>query len=221
MLRIIIGNKVYSSWSLRGWLACKQSGLPFEEMVVPLYDEAWDARRAQADLVPSRGKVPTLWDGDVAIWESLAIIDYLDAQTGGTRFWPADKAARALALSMAAEMHAGYQALRSDHTMNTRHVLPARTPSVAVQADIDRIQALWEQARTRFGAGGDYLFGAFGAADIMFAPVVTRFTTHSLPATTAGRAYIDAVTAHPFMREWLAGAAQERWVIDRFEPASA
>lgn len=221
MLRLIIGNKVYSSWSLRGWLAVKQSGLPFEELVVPLYDEAWEARRAQADMVPSRGKVPMLWDGDTPIWESLAIIGYLDGLTGGGRYWPMDKAARALALSMAAEMHAGYQALRSEHTMNTRHVLPAKTPSVAVQADIDRILGLWTQARSRFGAGGDYLFGTFGAADIMFAPVVTRFTTYSLPTDQTGRAYIEAVTAHPFMREWLAGAAAEGWIIDKFEPASA
>jgi glutathione S-transferase len=118
-------------------------------------------------------------------------------------------------------MHAGYQALRSEHTMNTRHVLPAKTPSAAVQADIDRILSLWARARSRFGAGGDYLFGRFGAADIMFAPVVTRFTTYSLPTDTTGRAYIGAVTAHPFMQEWLAGAAAEGWIIDKFEPASA
>ncbi len=115
MLKLIIGNNVYSSWSLRGWLAAKQSGLPFEEVVVPLYDAPWGERRKAPDLAPSRGKVPTLWDGDVPVWESLAIIDYLDGITGGVRFWPADKAARALARSMAAEMHAGYVPLRSKY----------------------------------------------------------------------------------------------------------
>ena len=219
MLRLIIGNKVYSSWSLRGWLAVKQSGLPFEEVVVSLYGQRWEVRRQEPDLAPARGKVPTLWDGDIPIWESLAIIDHLDDLTGGTRFWPQDKAARALARSMAAEMHAGYQALRSEHVMNTRHVLPAKAPSAPVQADIDRIMSLWQQARETFGAGGDYLFGSFGAADIMFAPVATRFTTYSLPATPTGRGYMDAIYAHPFMREWLDGAAAETDVIDRFEPA--
>lgn len=217
MLKLIIGNKVYSSWSLRGWLAMKQSGLPFEEVVVSLYDAAWESRKREADLAPSNGKVPMLWDGDVPVWESLAIIDYLDALAGGGTFWPQDKAARALARSIAAEMHAGYQALRSEHTMNTRPVYAPTPPSAAVQADIDRIMSLWEQARTRFGQGGDFLFGVFGAADIMFAPVVTRFTTYSLPATPVGQAYLAAVTGHPFMQEWLADAQAEGWVIDKFE----
>jgi glutathione S-transferase len=217
MLKLIIGNKVYSSWSLRGWLAVKQSGLPFEEIVVSLYDEAWETRKHEADLAPSKGKVPMLWDGPAAVWESLAIVDYLDAISGGDKYWPKDKAARALALSMAAEMHAGYQALRSAHTMNTRPVFAPQTPSAAVQVDIDRIMDLWAQARTRFGSGGDYLFGDFGAADIMFAPVVTRFITYSLPVTPVGQAYIEAISAHPFMQEWLEGAAEESWVIERFE----
>lgn len=221
MLRIIIGNKVYSSWSLRGWLAVKQSGLPFEEVVVSLYDDAWEARKAAPDLAPSAGKVPTLWDGDVPLWQSLAIIDYLDDIAGGDKYWPTDPAARALARSMAAEMHAGYQPLRSEHTMNTRIVLAPRAPSEAVQANIDRIMDLWARARTNFGAGGDFLFGPFGAADIMFAPVVTRFTSYALPATPLGRAYMAAVTAHPFMQQWLADAARESWVIPQFEPAKA
>ncbi len=219
MLKLIIGNKVYSSWSLRGWLAVKQSGLAFEEVVVPLYDEAWDARRAAPDLAPSRGKVPMLWDGDVPVWESLAIIDYLDSITGGVRFWPQDKAARALARSMAAEMHAGYAPLRSQYCTNLRLAWPPTQPDADVQADIDRIMGLWGQARTGFGAGGDFLFGAFGAADIMFAPVVTRFQSYGLPVTPLGRDYMDAVLAHPFMASWYGDAAREDWVIPRFEPA--
>lgn len=219
MLKLIIGNKVYSSWSLRGWLAVRQSGLPFEEVVAPLYDENWPARRAQADLAPSAGKVPILWDGDVAVWDSFAIIDYLDAQTGGTRFWPQDKAALALARSMSAEMHSGYQPLRQACTMNMRHVLPPAELSPEVMANVARIVELWDRARSSFGSGGDFLFGAFGAADIMFAPVVTRFVTYSISVPAGARAYMDALLAHPFMTEWTAGAAAEEWVIPRFEPA--
>lgn len=220
MLKLIIGNKVYSSWSLRGWLAAKQSGLPFEEVVAPLYDEAWPERKAQPDLAPSLGKVPILWDGDIPVWDSIAIIDYLDALSGGTKFWPADKAALALARSMAAEMHAGYQPLRQACTMNMRHVLPPRDLAPDVAANVARIVELWAQARSRFGAGGDYLFGAFGAVDIMFAPVVTRFVTYSIPLPAAARAYVDAVLAHPFMIDWTEGAAAESWVIPQFEPAA-
>ncbi|SDC00210.1 glutathione S-transferase [Sphingomonas sp. YR710] len=216
-LRLFIGNKVYSSWSLRGWLAVRQSGLPFEETVAPLYDDSWDARREAAEFAPSNGKVPILWDGDVPVWESLAIIDYLADKVGADRFWPADPAARALARSMASEMHAGYQALRQQHTMNMRHVYPPEPLTPEVAENVDRIVALWDQARTRFGQGGDYLFGAFGAADIMFAPVVTRFRTYSIPLPPAAAAYCDAVRAHPFMVEWTAGADAESWVIERFE----
>ncbi|MCW2336843.1 glutathione S-transferase [Sphingobium sp. B2D3A] len=219
MLKLIIGNKVYSSWSLRGWLAAKQSGLPFETVLVPLYDEAWEARKAQPDLVVSNGKVPTLWDGDIAVWDSLAIIDYLDTLSGSTRFWPQDKAALALARSMAAEMHSGYQPLRQTCGMNTRHILPPRNLGPDVAANVARITDVWEQARTRFGAEGDFLFGSFGAVDIMFAPVVSRFVTYSIAVPPAARAYMDAILAHPWMREWLDDAARESWVIPRLEPA--
>ena len=219
MLRLIIGNKRYSSWSLRGWLAVRQSGLPFEEVVVPLYDEAWEARKARPDLAPSLGKVPTLWDGDHIVWDSLAIIDYLDALTGRERFWPRDNAALALARSMAAEMHAGYQPLRQACGMNLRHILPPRDHGAEVAANVARIVQLWSDARSRFGADGDYLFGPFGAADIMFAPVVTRFVTYSIAVPDVARRYMDAVLAHPFMIAWTADAAAEPWVIPQFEPA--
>jgi len=221
MLKLIIGNKAYSSWSLRGWLAAKQSGLPFEDVVVPLYDDDWEARKAQPDLARSQGKVPTLWDGDIVVWDSIAILDYLDALSGGGRFWPEDKAALALARSMCAEMHAGYQALRQQCSMNVRRVFPVRAPGAEVAADVARITGLWREARTRFGAGGVFLFGAFGAADIMFAPVVTRFVTYSIPVPDDARAYMDAVLAHPFMTEWMDGAAAEPWVLDRYEPEEA
>lgn len=217
MLKLIIGNKVYSSWSQRGWLAAKQSGLAFEEIVVPLYDEAWAARRAQPDIAPSGGKVPILWDGETPIWDSLAIILHLDARSGGDKFWPANPQARALAVSLAAEMHSGFMPLRRNHPFNLRHVYPATPLDPEVEADVARLAQIWEQARTRFGQNGPYLFGEFGAADIMFAPVVTRLVTYSIPVPASARAYMDAILAHPFLQQWAAEAAQEEWIIPRFE----
>lgn len=217
MLKIIIGNKAYSSWSLRGWLAVKQSGLPYEEVVVPMYDEAWPERKTRPDLAVSLGKVPTLWDGDVPVWDSIAILDYLNDITGGIRFWPKDTAALALARSMAAEMHSGYVPLRKACSMNVRRVFPAQPMSDAVAENVARIDALWSEARARFGADGPYLFGTFGAADIMFAPVVFRFWGYELPASPAAQAYIDAMLAHPWMVEWVEGAKAESWVLDQYE----
>ncbi len=217
MLKLIIGNKAYSSWSLRGWLAAKQSGLPFEEMVVPLYDAEWDRRRAGDEFAPSSGKVPILWDGDVVVWDSLAIVEYLNEKSGGTRFWPADDAARAMARSMAAEMHSGFAALRRKHSMNVRQVFPPSRPDDDVIADLSRIMELWAQARARFGGEGQFLFGEFGAADIMYAPVITRIVTYSLPVARFATGYMDAVLHHPFMQDWIAAAQEEEWVIEKFE----
>ncbi|MEI9928804.1 MAG: glutathione S-transferase family protein [Sphingomonas sp.] len=217
MLKLIIGNKAYSSWSLRGWLACKLSGLPFEEAVVPLYDESWDKRREGDEFAPSSGKVPILWDGGVVVWDSLAIVEYLNDKTGGTRFWPAEIGARAMARSMAAEMHSGFAALRRKHGMNIRQVYPPRTPDPDVLQELGRIMEIWAQARARYGGTGDFLFGEFGAADIMFAPVVTRIVTYSLPVPRFAPAYMNAVLQHPFMQDWIAAAQEEDWVIEQFE----
>lgn len=217
MLKLIIGNKAYSSWSLRGWLACKQSGLAFEELVLPLYDNAWEVRREAEDLAPGSGRVPILWDGDIPVWDSLAIVDYLDAKTGRTKFWPKDMPALAMARSMSAEMHSSFTALRSQHGMNVRRISSGTVPTPEVQADIARIMQIWAEARARFGGTGDFLFGEFGAADIMFAPVVTRLTTYGLPVAPFARSYVDAITNHPWMQDWIAAAQEETWVIDRFE----
>ena len=216
-MKLIIGNKAYSSWSLRGWLACKQSGLAFEEVVVPLYDGDWDKRRAGDEFAPSSGKVPILWDGDAVVWDSLAIVEYLADKVGRDRFWPADEAARAMARSMAAEMHSSFQALRRKHSMNVRQIFPALTPDEDVQADLLRIMELWAQARARFGGGGDFLFGDFGAADIMFAPVCTRIVSYQLPIARFAAPYIDAVLQHRWMQDWIAGAQEEDWVIEQYE----
>ncbi|WP_448661635.1 glutathione S-transferase family protein [Sphingomonas sp. CJ20] len=216
-MKLIIGNKAYSSWSLRGWLACKQSGLPFEEVVVPLYDEQWDKRREGDEFAPSSGKVPILWDGDAVVWDSLAIVEYLNDKTGNTRFWPQGDAARAMARSMAAEMHSSFAALRRKHSMNIRQVYPPQAPDDDVVRDLSRIFELWAQARARFGGEGEFLFSSFGAADIMFAPVVTRIVTYSLPVPRFAQAYMMAVLQHPFLQDWIAGAQEEDWVIEQFE----
>jgi glutathione S-transferase len=217
MLKIIIGNKAYSSWSLRGWLAVKQSGLPFEEEVVSLYDAAWPVRREQPDLAPSAGKVPLLWDGDVAVWESLAIIDYLADKAGTARFWPADPAARAFARSIASEMHAGFADLRQECSTNFRRIFAPKAISANAQANVDRILHVWQAALNRFGSQDGFLFGDFGAADIMYAPVTTRFISYQLPIPEFAKAYCQRVQAHPFVREWLDGAQAETWRIEKFE----
>ncbi|MET3725892.1 glutathione S-transferase family protein [Sphingomonas trueperi] len=216
-MKLIIGNKAYSSWSLRGWLACKLSGLPFEETVVPMYDQDWDKRRQGAEFAPSSGKVPILWDGDAVVWDSLAIVEYLNDKTGNTLFWPEDPAARAMARSMAAEMHSSFTALRSKHSMNVRQVYPAAPVDADVAADLERIMELWAQARARYGSEEPFLFGAFSAADIMFAPVVTRIVTYSLPVPRFAQSYMLAVLQHPFMQDWIAGAQEEEWVIEKYE----
>jgi len=221
-MKLIIGNKAYSSWSLRGWLACRQSGLAFEEVVVPMYDADWDQRRQGDEFAPSGGKVPILWDGEAVVWDSLAIVDYLadklDRQgVGRGRFWPEDDAARAMARSMAAEMHSSFPNLRRKHSMNVRQVFPARRPDDDVVVELARIMELWAQARARWGGSGAFLFGDFGAADIMYAPVVTRIVTYQLPIARFAAPYLDAVLTHPFMQDWLAAAQEEEWVIEQYE----
>lgn len=216
-MKLIIGNKAYSSWSLRGWLACKQAGVPFEEVVVPLYNGDWDRRRDGDEFAPSSGKVPILWDGEAVVWDSLAIVDYLADKVGRDLFWPAGDAARAMARSMAAEMHSSFPNLRREHPMNIRQVFPAARPSDEVVVELQRIMELWAQARARFGGGGDFLFGEFGAADIMFAPVVTRIVTYQLPVARFAPPYMQAVLEHRFMQDWIAAAQEEEWVIARYE----
>jgi glutathione S-transferase len=216
MLNLIIGNKAYSSWSLRGWLAARQSGLPFTQTLVPMFDADWDTRRSAADLAPSAGKVPILWDGDACAWNSLGIIDHLDRASGGTRFWPADAAARTWAASVAAEMQSGFGALRQHLTMNVRRHYPGFAVHADALPDIARVAALWADGLARFG--GPWLAGSdFGAADIMFAPVATRFTTYDVALPPAAAAYRARLMAHAWMAEWIADAHAEPWVLARYE----
>ena len=152
MVKLIIGNKNYSSWSLRGWLAAKQSGLHFEELTVHISGEDWEsAKRESGELQPSSGKVPILWDGDVVVWDSLAILEYLGDKVGRERFWPKDDAARGMARAMVAEMHSSYLPLRRALPMNIRKRIEGVKLTDEVRADIVRILGLWAEARARFG----------------------------------------------------------------------
>jgi glutathione S-transferase len=220
-LKLIIGNKAYSSWSLRGWLACKQSGLSFEEIAVPLYDDSWDERKREEDLAPSSGKVPILWDGDAVIWDSLAILEYLADKVGRERFWPKEDVARGMARAICSEMHSGFLSLRRECPMNTRRSFEGIAISDDCRNDALRILQLWAEARSRFGKGGPYLFGTFCAADIMYAPVVSRFTTYGFTLPGFAAAYAEAMMAHPWMEAWYRAAADEEWVIEKFEAAPA
>ena len=217
MLKIIIGNRAYSSWSMRGWLAVKQSGEEFEEFVVPLFDDEWEKRREGDEFAPSLGKVPILWDGDCVVWDSLAIIDFLADRHGRDLFWPADESARGMARSMAAEMHSGFANLRRELPMNVRKSFPPIALTDVVRSEIDRIMQLWAQARARFGGTGEFLFGDWCAADIMYAPVVTRFITYGVPVPPFAALYIKAVLSHAHVNDWIDKAQDEPWVIESLE----
>lgn len=217
MLKLILGNKAYSSWSMRGWLALKASGLPFEELVVPLYNNDWDERREGDEFAPSSGKVPLLWHDDLVVWDSLAIIEYCAELTDLQPYWPADINARAMARSMAAEMHSSFAALRRECPMNVRRTTAMPDLGPETVADINRILVLWAQARARHGGGGPFLFGDWSAADIMYAPVVTRFLTYSIPVPPFARQYMSDVLRHPHVAEWIESAQDEPWVIEQYE----
>ncbi len=220
-MKLIIGNRAYSSWSMRGWLACKQSGLEFEELVVPLFGEEWEKHREGDEFAPSLGKVPILWEGDCVVWDSLAIIEFLADRVGREKFWPDDESARGMARSMAAEMHSSFSHLRRELPMNVRRNYGSTDLSPEVEAEIIRILNLWMQARARFGSGGDYLFGQWCAADIMFAPVVTRFVTYGVKIPPFAAAYMEAVLHRADVVEWIELAQDEPWVIEQYEGETA
>lgn len=213
-LHLIIANKSYSSWSMRPWIAMKANGLAFRETVVPL-DVPETQPRIKA-FSPA-GKVPVLQHGDITVWESLAILDYLAENFPGKNWWPADKNARALARSVATEMHGGFTNVRQAMPMNLRKVFQPIARTDAINADIARITSIWREAREKYGKDGPFLFGAFCNADAMYAPVVTRFKTYSVELDPVSQAYADAVLDHPAMREWYAGAVAEPWVIEKYE----
>ena len=217
MLKIIIGNRAYSSWSMRGWLAVKHSGEEFEELVVPMFDEEWEKRREGDEFAPSLGKVPILWDGDCVVWDSLAIVEFLADRHGKETYWPQDESACGMARSMAAEMHSGFSNLRRDLPMNVRKTFPFKPLSDEVRNEIERILQLWAQARARFAGTGPFLFGDWCATDMMYAPVVTRFITYSVPLPPFAELYMKAVLSHPHVIEWIDKAQDEPWVIEQYE----
>ncbi|MES2137929.1 MAG: glutathione S-transferase family protein [Pseudomonadota bacterium] len=221
MLKLIIGNRAYSSWSMRGWLACKQSGEPFEELVVPMFDADWEQRRDGDEFAPSLGKVPILWDDDTVVWDSLAIVEFLADRYGRELYWPDDEAARAVARSMAAEMHSGFANLRRELPMNVRKSFSPKELSEPVRDEIDRILQLWAQARARFGGTGDFLFGGWCAADMMYAPVVTRFITYGVAVPSFAAVYMKNVISQPHVAEWVDKAQDEPWVIEQYETGKA
>ncbi len=217
-MKLIIGNKNYSSWSMRGWLAAKQSGLSFEEITVPILGEHWDRQKQEmGDVQPSHGKVPILWDDETVIWDSLAIMEYLADKVGRDRFWPKDDSARGMARAMVAEMHSSYAALRRDLPMNVRRKVKLEDVSEEARQDIVRILTLWAEARSRYGSSGPFLFGTFGAADIFYAPVVSRFITYGIGVPGFAEAYMQALWEHAWMQEWVAASEDEQWVIEQYE----
>jgi glutathione S-transferase len=209
---LILGNKAYSSWSLRPWLGARLAGADFEEIVVPL--DRPETREAIRRHSPS-GKVPALKAADgTLVWESLAILDWLARRYPNAGLWPEDGAALAHALGVSAEMHAGFADLRRHMPMDLKRARPGagRTPETMV--DIARITAIWRRCRERFGQDGPFLFGRPGIADAMYAPVVLRFVGHEVRLDPVCRAYADAVLDLPAMREWIAAAKAEPWVIE-------
>ena len=213
-LTLYIGNKNYSSWSLRGWLLLKQVGTPFKEVVIPLNSPG--PAPAIREHSPS-GKVPALRYGDLAVWDSLAIAEYLAEEFHQAHLWPAERTARAMARSISAEMHSGFPALRSQMPMNIRRepFELKRTPEV--EAEIARVVQIWGECRRRFGAQGPFLFGRLSVADAMFAPVATRFRTYGVPMDEVTRGYVHAIHDHPAMREWIVASSAEPWRLDVYD----
>ena len=211
---LIIGNRNYSSWSLRGWLAVSQSGIDFETELVRLSEPG-----SQAVLLrhSPAGRVPVLRHGERVVWDSLAIIEYLAERCPNAGLWPADADARAMARSIAAEMHAGFAALRANMPMNLRKGLPGKGRGPGVAADIERIGAIWREARSRFGQGRPFLFGPYCSADAMYTPVAARFRTYGVTLDPACQAYADAALAWPAFLAWQQEALEEPWIIPEDE----
>lgn len=209
---LIIGNKNYSSWSLRPWLLMKQAGIVFDERVIPLYEEG--SREQILKLSPS-GKVPCLIEENGSVWESLAICETIAERVPA--LWPADASARGVARAVSAEMHAGFAALRQRLPMNLRATLAGKHIEVDAARDIARATSIWDDCRRRYGAEGPFLFGGFSVADAMFAPVCFRFDIYGVVPRGAAGDYLATMLALPAMREWREAGIAEPWSIPRFE----
>jgi glutathione S-transferase len=213
MPSLVIANKCYSSWSLRPWLLMKQLGVAFDEIFIPL--DLPDTKEKVLKHSPA-GKVPILIDGDVTVWESIAIMEYV-GDTYGAPVWPEDRTARAMARSVAAEMHAGFMGLRSACPMNLGKKYASKDRGETVARDVARFSQIVREARERFGAGGPFLFGAFSAADAMYAPLATRLDTYSIALDATTRAYVDTILSLPAFQEWRSAALKETWIVDADE----
>lgn len=212
---LVIGNKNYSSWSMRPWLVLKHFNIPFKEIYIPLYQEA--TKETLWQWSPS-GLVPALRNGDFAVWDSLAICEYLQELFPEHAMWPKDMNARAVARSISAEMHSGFAALRRSMPMNCRLTFPGKGMNDESAADIERITNLWRECREKFGASGPLLFGEYSIADAMFAPVALRFRTYAVQLDEVCEAYVTALLSLPEVVEWVADAQAEEEVIEAFEP---
>jgi glutathione S-transferase len=217
-LTLVIGNKNYSSWSLRPWLALKQAGIPFREQFIPIRGANWNAQIR--DLSPS-GKVPALIHGDVRVWDSLAICEYLAECFPQKQLWPTSVAARAEARSVSAEMHSGFMGLRQNMFMNIRRRMPTRGRTPEALADIERILTIWNGCRARYASGGPFLFGTFSIADAMYAPVALRFETYAVLTDGVAGDYARTLLALPALQEWVAAAHVEKDQLAHYEPAEA
>lgn len=217
-LTLAIGNKNYSSWSMRPWVLMRQLGIGFDEVKLRFHSSDWDANIGRWS--PS-GLVPVLWRGDQAVWDTLAIMETLHEWYPGHGVWPPDPAARAFARSACAEMHGGFRDLRSTMPMNIRAAHPGKGMTPATRTNIERIERLWSEARRRYGAGGPFLFGAFGAADAMYAPVVMRFSTYAVQLAPQNARYCQAVRAAPGVRAWIQDALAEKEFVAEDEPYAA
>ncbi len=209
---LLIGNKNYSSWSLRPWLLMKQAGIDFDERVIPLYN---DASRQEILRHSPSGKLPCLIDGDLKVWDSLAICETVAESL--PQLWPSDAVARAHARALSAEMHSGFTALRTRLPMNIRADLAGKCIEIDAERDIARIVEAWTECRSCYGAQGLFLFGTFGVADAMFAPVCFRFHIYGVPLPDAAARYRDTMLALPAMQQWAADARVEPWSLPQFE----
>jgi glutathione S-transferase len=215
MLKLVIGNKNYSSWSMRPWLVLRANNIAFEEVFIPLYTDRTDKDRLLS--VSRSGKVPALIDGDVTVWDSLSIIEYLAEKFPEAGLWPDDRTARAHARSISAEMHSGFMPLRNECGMNLHRPIRAVALSDDAQANVARIQEIWADCHARYGKKGPFLFGAFSGADAMFAPVVHRFRTFAIPVAKDAQPYMDAMMSLPAFQEWTRDGLAETLLIERFE----
>ncbi len=215
-LTLVIGNKNYSSWSMRPWLALRASNIAFEEVFIPLYTDN-PADKARILSFSRAGKVPALLDGDITVWDSLAIIEYLAERFPDAKLWPEDRAMRAHARSISAEMHSGFMALRNECGMNLHRKVGAVKLSADARANVARVEEIWGDCRRRYGKGGPFLFGAFSGADAMYAPVVHRFRTYAIEVGAEATAYMETMMALPAFREWTEAGVAETLRIEKFE----